>query len=162
MTIGNQPVNSGVMWGTITPEDSPMRSHIQGVFILLFVAIALMILARMAAPVVQDAFGDNGAIVAESAEVVDVVDLADGSVSADADLTGEEVAILQANLAEQGFDPGPIDGILGRGTRDAISAAISEYKLDVNSSDRAVFNYLESLSEALKAAAAATSDLSEG
>ena len=41
MTIGNQPVNSGVMWGNLSVEHSPMKSHIQGLFILLGVAIAL-------------------------------------------------------------------------------------------------------------------------
>ena len=67
MTIGNQPVNSDVMWGNLSSENSPMKSHIQGLFILLGVAIALLALANIAAPVLGDAFGEDGAIVAESA-----------------------------------------------------------------------------------------------
>ena len=160
MTIGNQPVNSGVMWGNLSVENSPMKSHIQGLFILLGVAIALLALANIAAPVLGDAFGEDGAIVAESA----VDDGADPTVEAaiEVPLDGEEVALLQANLTDLGFDPGPVDGILGNGTRSAISEAIVEYQLDVGASDREVLEYTQSLIDALAAADAAedSSDLS--
>lgn len=162
MTIGNQPVNSGVMWGNLSREDSPMKSHIQGLFILLGVGIALMVLANVAAPVVSDAFGEDGAIVAESA-AEDVVDLAAAETEIVVPLTGEEVALLQANLTDLGFDPGPVDGILGGGTRSAIGEAILEYQLDSTASNREVLEYTQSLIDALAAAAAAddpSSDLS--
>ena len=68
MTIGNQPPTSGVMFGNLTPRDSLMRFHIQGLFVLLSVGIALLVMARIAAPVLDDAFGEDGAIVAESSD----------------------------------------------------------------------------------------------
>ena len=139
-----------------------MKSHIQGLFILLGVGIALMALATIAAPVVGDAFGEDGAIVAESAPE-DVVDLAAADAEVVVPLTGEEVALLQANLTELGFDPGPIDGILGGGTRAAVGEAILEYQLDTTASNREVLDYTQSLIDALAAAAAAddpSSDLS--
>ena len=153
MTIGNQPVNSGGMWGNLSVENSPMKSHIQGLFILLGVAIALLALANIAAPVLGDAFGEDGAIVAESA----ADDGADPTVEAaiEVPLDGEEVALLQANLTDLGFDPGPVDGILGNGTRSAINEAIVEYQLEISASDRKVLEYTQSLIDALAAADAA-------
>lgn len=133
-----------------------MRYHVQGVFILLIVAIGLLFTARLAAPVLSDAFGDDGAIVAEGSEVDDT-DLASDEVPADEPLTGEEVGQIQADLTALGLDPGPVDGIMGPSTRDAIDTAIVQYQLDVNASDRAVFNYVRSLAEALAAAASADS-----
>lgn len=139
-----------------------MKSHIQGLFILLGVGIALMVLANVAAPVVGNAFGEDGAIVAESA-AEDVVDLAAGEEEIVVPLTGEEVALLQANLTDLGFDPGPIDGILGGGTRSAVGEAILQYQLDSTASNREVLEYTQSLIDALAAAEAAddpSSDLS--
>ena len=132
-----------------------MRSHIQGIFVLLGVGIAVLVLARIAAPVLGDAFGEDGAIVAESSEVDDVVDLAALETEVSAPLTGDEVALLQGGLVDLGFDPGPIDGILGSGTRAAIDAAITEYQLETTSSDREVLEYVTSLVDALAAADAA-------
>ena len=122
MTIRNQPVNSDVIWGSLSFENSPMKSHIQGLFILLGVTIALLALANIAAPVLGDAFGENGAIVAESAADDGADPAAEEAIVVPLD--GEEVALLQANLTDLGFDPGPVDGILGNGTRSAISEAI--------------------------------------
>ncbi len=112
-----------------------MKSHIQGLFILLGVGITLLALANIAAP-------DHGAALGEEEAIV-------------APLDGEEVALLQANLTDLGFDPGPVDGILGNGTRSAISEAIVEYQLDVSASDREVLEYTQSLIDALAAADAA-------
>lgn len=140
-----------------------MRSHIQGLFILLGVAIALLALANVAAPVVGDAFGEDGAIVAESGEVDDVIELSAELQAAAIPLTGEEVAQLQADLTTLGFDPGPIDGILGGGTRSAIDTAIEQYGLAAGATDRDVLGYVTSLIDALAAAEAAddpSSDLS--
>lgn len=132
-----------------------MRLHIQGIFVLLGVGIAVLVLARIAAPVLSDAFGEDGAIVAESSDVDDVVDLAALDTEIVVPLTGDEVAALQGGLVDLGFDPGPIDGILGNGTRTAIDAAIAEYQLDAASSDRDVLEYVTSLIDALAAADAA-------
>ena len=104
MTIGNQPVNSDVLWGNLSVENSPMKSHIQGLFILLGVAIALLALANIAAPVPGDAFGEDGAIVAESAADDGADPAAEEAIVVPLD--GEEVALLQANLTDLGFDPG--------------------------------------------------------
>ncbi|MEM8705446.1 MAG: peptidoglycan-binding domain-containing protein [Actinomycetota bacterium] len=139
-----------------------MKSHIQGLFILLGVGIALLALANIAAPVVSDAFGEDGAIVAESTPE-DVVDLAAGEEVIVVPLNGEEVALLQANLTDLGFDPGPIDGILGGGTRGAVGEAILQYGLDSTASNRDVLEYTQSLIDAIAAAEAAddpTNDLS--
>lgn len=155
MTIGNQAPNQGVFWGNLSPNDSPMRSHIQGLFVLLGVGIAVLVLARIAAPVLSDAFGDEGAIVAESADVDDVVNLAAADAELEVALTGDEIAQLQADLTNLGFDPGPIDGILGNGTRAAIDAAIAEYQLDTAASDRDVLDYVTALLNAVAAAEAA-------
>jgi len=134
-----------------------MRSHIQGIFILLIVGIALMITARIAAPVVKEALGDEGAIVAESADVEDVVDLSILLAEPDAALDSDEVGVLQLYLTDLGFDPGPVDGLMGAATRSALIAAIAEYQLAENSSDRAVFAFVGSLVDALTAADVAES-----
>jgi peptidoglycan hydrolase-like protein with peptidoglycan-binding domain len=131
-----------------------MKSHIQGLFILLGVGITLLVLANIAAPVLGDAFGEDGAIVAESSADDDGADLA-AEEAIVVPLDGEEVALLQANLTDLGFDPGPVDGILGNGTRRAIGEAIVEYQLDVGASDREVLEYTQSLIDALAAADAA-------
>ena len=132
-----------------------MRSHIQGLFVLLGVGIALLVVARIAAPVLSDAFGEDGAIVAESGDADDVVELAAGDQAVSLPLAGEEVAQLQADLTALGFEPGPVDGILGSGTRTAIDAAIVQYQLDTAATDREVLEYLTSLLDALAAADAA-------
>lgn len=134
-----------------------MRSHIQGIFVLLGVGIAVLVLARIAAPVLSDAFGEDGAIVAESSDIDDVVDLAALDSEVAIPLTGDEVAQLQGSLVDLGFDPGPIDGILGNGTRAAIDDAIVEYQLEATASDRDVLEYVTSLLDALAAADAADS-----
>ena len=141
-----------------------MRFHIQGLFVLLSVGIALLVMARIAAPVLDDAFGEDGAIVAESSDAEDIVGLAAAETEVDLPLTGDEVAVLQADLTQLGFEPGPIDGILGTGTRAAISAAILQYQLDTAATDRDVLEYVTSLIDALAAADAAddpTNDLTD-
>ena len=112
-----------------------MRSHIQGLFLLLLVGIALLGIARYAAPVVQEALGED-----------------------DPPLNGDEVGIVQDHLTRLGFDPGPVDGLMGPSTRTAIDEAIMEYQLNIGSSDRNLLNYTQSLIDALNAAAAATEE----
>ena len=134
-----------------------MRYHVQGVFILLIAAIGLLFTARIAAPVLSDAFGDEGAIVAESAEVDEDADLTSAEAEEDLPLTGEEVGQIQADLTALGFDPGPVDGIMGGSTQGAIDAAIVQYQLDVAASNREVYDYVRALADALAAANAADS-----
>ena len=134
-----------------------MRYHIQGVFVLLIAAIGLLVAARFAAPVLSEALGDEGAIVAEGGEVEDDFDLTSDEVPTDAPLTSDEVGQIQADLTALGLDPGPADGIMGPSTRDAIDGAIAQYQLDPNSTDRAVHDYVRTLIEALAAATAADS-----
>ena len=157
MTIGNQGVDPGVRPRSIFGENSLMRYHIQGIFLLLIVLIAVLFTARMAAPVLSDALGDEGAIVAESAEVTPDADLAAGEAEEDLPLTGEEVGQIQTDLTTLGFDPGAVDGIMGDATQNAIDAAIVQYQLDVTASNRAIFDYVRSLADALAAANAADS-----
>ncbi len=138
-----------------------MRYHVQGVFILLIVFIAVLFSARIAAPVLSDAFGDEGAIVAESAEVDEDADLTPAETEEDLPLTGEEVGQIQADLTALGFAPGPVDGIMGGATQGAIDAAIVQYQLDVAASNREVYDYVRSLADALAAANAADSALND-
>lgn len=134
-----------------------MRSHIQGLFLLLLVGIALLGIARYAAPVVQEALGEDGALQAESAPE-DLSDLGAIDVEVDPPLNGDEVGIVQDHLTRLGFDPGPVDGLMGPSTRTAIDEAIVEYQLNIGSSDRNLLNYTQSLIDALDAAAAATEE----
>jgi len=132
-----------------------MRSHIQGLFLLLIVGIALLGMARYAAPIVSEALGEDGALRAESAPE-DLIDLVALEAELDEPLTGDEVGIIQAHLTRLGFDPGPVDGLMGPSTRTTIDEAIVEYQLTVGSSDRDLLNYIQSLVDALDAAAVAT------
>lgn len=138
---------------SIVRDGATMRYHIQGVFILLIVCIAVLFTARIAAPVLSDAFGDEGAIVAKSAEVDEDADLPVSEE--DLPLSGEEVGQIQADLKALGFNPGPVDGIMGETTQRAIDVAIVQYQLDVAASNREVYDYLRSLADALAAANAA-------
>ena len=45
---------------------------------------------------------------------------------------GEQVTLLQRLLADQDCDPGPIDGIFGKGTQRAVKQYQSAHKLDVD------------------------------
>jgi len=114
-------------------------------------------MARYAAPVVQEALGEDGALQAESAPE-DVIDLAALEAEIDPPLNGDEVGIVQGHLTRLGFDPGPVDGLMGPSTRTAIDEAIVEFQLSIGSSDRDLLNYTQSLVDALDAAAAATEE----
>ena len=61
----------------------------------------------------------------------------------------------EADLKALGFNPGPVDGIMGETTQGAIDVAIVQYQLDVAASNREVYDYLRSLADALAAANAA-------
>ena len=48
----------------------------------------------------------------------------------EAKITPRIVSSLQRALQREGFDPGPIDGVIGRTTMDAVERFQSEMKLD--------------------------------
>ncbi len=125
-----------------------MRNHIQGVVLLLILAAALWASSKLAVPALSDAFGDNGAVVAESNE--DVVDLSTGSesVQPETPLTPEDVFTIQWHLALGGFlEAEDIDGILGKDTRNAMTAAKAAFGIPL-ASDRNLMAHLLELAAA--------------
>jgi len=128
--------------------DSPkMHSHLQGVFLLLIACIGLLVAANYARPVLSEALGDNGAIVATPSEETDELPTVEREP-----LSGEEILRIQGYLARLGHDPGEIDGYHGPNTAAAIDEAIEEYRMPANSADRDVLEYLQSLIDGLEAA----------
>jgi hypothetical protein len=106
-----------------------MRTHLQGIALLSLLVVALWGMTKLASPALNDAFGEDGALHAESA---DVVDLVVGSETLDASLDDDERARLQFHLVVDGFlaDPSQVDGIIGANTRAAIAAAADAWGLD--------------------------------
>lgn len=122
-----------------------MRTHIQGLALLLLLAVTIWGTAQLAGPALGDAFGDDGAVVAESAE--DEVDLSLGiDDQPDEALTETEVGTTQWLLHLQGFldSPDDIDGILGPGTRQAMQEAKGAYGFP-QASDRTLLEHLEDI-----------------
>ena len=124
-----------------------MRTHFQGVALLLFLTVTLWGVAKMAGPALGDAFGDEGAVVAESAE--DEVDLSLGTDDEpDEPLDEVEIGTMQWLLVLQGFlaSDDDIDGLMGPTTREAMQAAKEAFGLPAGS-DRALLTYLEEHTE---------------
>ncbi len=113
-----------------------MRNHVQGLGLLLVLAMAVWGTARLAAPAVGDAFGDDDS-AASTTE--DIIELSAGDD--DAPLTPEEVFGLQWYLELDGYDTGGVDGLMGPGTRSAIVEAKADHAL-ATVSDRALFDFL--------------------
>ncbi|RMH87211.1 MAG: hypothetical protein D6683_00220 [Actinomyces sp.] len=131
-----------------------MRTHIQGVVVLVAVLAALWGTVRLAGPAVSDALSGQGAVAATPAD--DVVDLATGTAEpADEPLTADEFVQLQGGLLFAGYDPGPVDGIMGPSTRAAIDAARADLGLDDDASDRDVLEALQEMADRANAAAGA-------
>ena len=101
-----------------------------------------------AGPVISNALGGpDGAVVARAPDESE--DAPDGTESEpDEPLGGSEVAELQAVLARFGYDPGPVDGILGDLTRSAAEAAKADLNLPA-ASDRRLLDTLLAVIEAL-------------
>lgn len=137
-------------------EVRPMHAHLQGLFLLLILAILALLIGRAAGPTLGRFFEEDGAIYAEAGE--DEEPTSPDEVP----LTGDEVARLQRHLTTLGFEPGPVDGIAGEQTDKAIAAAINEYQLAVTTTDRQLLDYASSLISALDAADAADSDDAPG
>lgn len=114
-----------------------MRNHVQGLGLLVVLAAAVWGMARLAAPAVGNAFGDDDSDVSATAE--DIVELS--ASDAESDLTAEEVFGLQWYLTLDGYDTRGVDGLMGPGTRSAIDQAKADYEL-TTISDRELFDFL--------------------
>ena len=129
-----------------------MRTHLQGTFLLIVLLLVFWGMLNWAVPILDDAvFGEDGAIVARAPpEVDDPVDAGRG-LEEDRPLDGNEVAGLQGALTQLGYSPGPIDGIMGELTRQAIDEAKADVGL-VEASDRKLLETLQAALEALSTA----------
>lgn len=128
-----------------------MRIHLQGTFLLIVLLLSFWWMLRWAVPILDSAlFDDDGAIVARAPEEVDDPIEAEGAQQQEP-LDGNEVAELQSALIALGYSPGPIDGIMGELTRQAVDEAKTDVGL-VEASDRELLETLEAALEALGAA----------
>ena len=129
-----------------------MRIHLQGTFLLIVLLLVFWGTLNWAAPILDSAvFGEDGAIVARAPLETNDPAAADGVAVEDAPLDGNEVLALQSALTQLGYSPGPIDGILGELTRQAIDEAKVDVGLE-ETSDRRLLNTLEAALEALSSA----------
>lgn len=128
-----------------------MRTHLQGTFLLIVLLLGFWWTLNWAVPILNDAlFGDDGAVVARApTEVDDPASIE--RILEDLPLDGNEVAELQGALIQLGYSPGPIDGIMGELTRQAVAEAKSDLGL-VEASDRRLLNTLETAVESLSSA----------
>ena len=112
-----------------------MRQHIQGFVLLIVMLVALWITLDMAGPILDDALsGDDSALHAETADAPDPEEEVEPSVS----LTAEEILELQAVLTQAGYDPGPIDGLIGPATLAAADQAVIDRGLPDSISHRSL------------------------
>lgn len=114
-----------------------MRTHIQGVFLLCLLAAALWGMTRLASPALTEAFGEDGALRADSGE--DLIELTVDGNRIDEPLTGDEMTRLQFLLLLGGYltRQSDVDGVPGPTTEAAIAAAAAEWDL-VEPTDRQV------------------------
>ena len=99
-----------------------LRVHIQGTFLLITLLLAFWYALNWSTAVIDDAVsGEDGAIVAVART---------GDASDYEPLDNSEVFALQAALADAGYDPGPLDGMLGSRTRRAIDQARAQLGLE--------------------------------
>jgi hypothetical protein len=114
-----------------------MRQHIQGLILLIVMLTALWITLDKAGPVLSDALsGEDSALHVETADVVDIENETEPAVP----LSAEEVLELQAVLTQSGYDPGPIDGLMGPATTSAADQAIADRGLPASISHRSLTN----------------------
>lgn len=129
-----------------------MRIHLQGTFLLIVLLLVFWGMLNWAVPILDDAvFGDDGAIVARAPLEVDDPADPERVLEEDRPLDGNEVADLQGALTQLGYNPGPIDGIMGELTRQSIDEAKADIGL-VEASDRKLLETLEAALEALSSA----------
>ena len=93
--------------------------HIQGMFLLILLLLAFWSMLEWGSGVITDALhGEKGAIVARTSSAKP-----GGSGISDDSLDNAEVIAMQTALTEAGYEPGPIDGIMGDLTRSAMNQA---------------------------------------
>jgi hypothetical protein len=121
-----------------------MRTHLQGIALLGLLAAALWGMTRLAAPALSQAFGDDGALVADGGDVVDLV----VDEIPEEPLDDEERARLQFHLVLEGFldDVSQVDGIIGERTRSAIAEAAAAWGLD-DPTDREFLTFADERSD---------------
>ncbi len=119
-----------------------MRTHFQGFALLILLVAAIWGAARLASPTLSDAFGEDGAVNAESEDRVNLVVDSEDS----APLTAAERERLQFQLLRGGFleNPADVDGIFGDKTRDAIQTAADAWGLE-SPSYRQVLDHADEL-----------------
>jgi hypothetical protein len=124
-----------------------MRNHFQGIFLLGLLLAALWGMTRLASPTLSDAFGEDGAVMADSGDE-DTIELTVEAGTGDAELDSEELARLQFELLLGGFltEQSDIDGLMGDQTRAAIEAAAEKWGL-TNPTDREVLLHGDGLYE---------------
>ena len=122
-----------------------METHIRGAALLILLAAALWGAAQLAAPVVDEALSDEGAIIARSPDE-DSLDqrIGESLETVEAPLTFEEVSALQWLLGMEGFlDPDTdVDGLLGPITEEAITRAKATFAIPT-AGDRVLLSLLE-------------------
>lgn len=129
--------------------------HLQGVFLLVVILVGFWWLLGWAVPVLDSAlFGADGAVVARAPAGVDDPAGAGLALEEDEPLDGSEVAEMQGALLEVGYSPGPIDGIIGELTRQAVDEAKGDLGL-ASASDRELLNTLRAALDALDSSASA-------
>ena len=126
-----------------------MRIHLQGTSLLIVLLLVFWWTLTWAVPVLNDAlFGEDGAIVARARSEVDNPADADRVLELDEPLDGNEVAELQGALIQIGYSPGPIDGIMGELTRQAIDEAKEDLGL-ATATDRRLLETLQTALDSL-------------
>jgi len=117
-----------------------MRQHIQGLILLIVMLLVLWVTTNMAGPVMSDAFsGDDPALHAEAAEVVPPGEEEELAVP----LNTDEILELQAALTQLGYDPGPIDGLMGSSTEAAAAQALIDRDLPATTDNRSLLELLQ-------------------
>jgi len=130
----------------LAPETT-MRTHLQGTFLLIVLLLVFWWTLSWAVPILDSAvFGEDGAVVARTPLETDDQADDDRGLEQDRPLDGNEVADLQSALTQLGYSPGPIDGILGELTRQAIDEA----KVDLGLEEASDRRLLETLNTALE------------
>ena len=122
-----------------------MDTHIRGVALLILLVAALWGAAKLAGPVVDEALGDEGAIIARSPdEDSDSLRIGEIAENAEAPLTFDELSTLQWLLGVEGFlDPdSDVDGLLGPITEAAITRAKATFAIPT-ASHRVLLSLLE-------------------
>jgi hypothetical protein len=144
VTIGNLAVIPNVISATLSFEGTPMRTHFQGIAILGLLLVSLWGATKLASPALSEAFGEDGAVSAESLE--DTVNLVVNRTTLDAELNKEELERLQFQLLRAGFlnSIADVDGYHGDNTAAAVQAAATEWGV-LEPTDRRILEHANEL-----------------